>query len=91
MPTDTRAPELDPADRRTDSEASVAASSRRPVITIMHASVGSGHRAAAMAIAQAVEQLRGDSDVPVDVEVDVLDVLDFGRIHFDGKIGRAHV
>lgn len=85
MPTDTRAPELDPADRRTDSEASVAASSRRPVITIMHASVGSGHRAAAMAIAQAVEQLRGDSGVPADVEVDVLDVLDFGRIHFDGN------
>ena len=85
MPTDTRAPELDPADRRTDSEASVAASSRRPVITIMHASVGSGHRAAAIAIAQAVEQLRGDSGVPADVEVDVLDVLDFGRIHFDGN------
>lgn len=57
----------------------------RPVITIMHASVGSGHRAAAMAIAQAVEQLRGTEDVPENVEVDVLDVLDFGRIRFDGN------
>lgn len=58
---------------------------RRPVITIMHASVGSGHRAAATAIAQAVEQLRGSEGVPHDVEVDVLDVLDFGRIKFDGN------
>lgn len=59
--------------------------SKRPVITIMHASVGSGHRAAANAIAQAVEMLRGTDGVPEDVEVDVLDVLDFGRIKFDGN------
>lgn len=57
----------------------------RPVITIMHASVGSGHRAAAMAIAQAVETTRGTNGVPADVEVEVLDVLDFGRIKFDGN------
>lgn len=72
---------------RHDGVASVdqAPRRRRPVITIMHASVGSGHRAAAMAIAQAVEQLRGSDGVPRDVEVDVLDVLDFGRVRFDGN------
>ena len=64
---------------------SPASEAPRPVITIMHASVGSGHRAAAMAIAQAVENMRGAHGVPDDVEVDVLDVLDFGRIKFDGN------
>lgn len=57
----------------------------RPVITVVHASVGSGHRAAANAIAQAVEALRGTEGVPENVRVDVLDILDFGRIHFDGN------
>lgn len=57
----------------------------RPVITIMHASVGSGHRAAAKAIADAVERMRGTEGVPEDVRVDVLDVLDYGRIKFDGN------
>lgn len=60
-------------------------SAKRPVITIMHASVGSGHRAAANAIAQAVELMRGTNGVPADVQIDVLDVLDFGRIRFDGN------
>ncbi len=67
------------------ADAHSGADSRRPVITIMHASVGSGHRAAANAIAQAVELLRGTHGVPADVKVDVLDVLDFGRIRFDGN------
>ena len=67
------------------ADAQSGADSRRPVITIMHASVGSGHRAAANAIAQAVELLRGTHGVPADVNVDVLDVLDFGRIRFDGN------
>lgn len=58
---------------------------RKPVITIMHASVGSGHKAAANAVADAIERLRGTHRVPDDVEVDVLDVLDFGRIKFDGN------
>lgn len=56
-----------------------------PVITVMHASVGSGHKAAAAAIAEAVDRLRGTHGVPVDVEVEVLDILDFGRIPFDGN------
>lgn len=56
-----------------------------PVITIMHASVGSGHKAAANAVAQAIDRMRGTHDVPSDVIVEVLDVLDFGRIKFDGN------
>lgn len=56
-----------------------------PVIAIVHASVGSGHKAAANAIAQAVDAMRGSNGIPSDVKVDVLDILDFGRIHFDGN------
>ena len=58
----------------------------------MHASVGSGHRSAANAVAQALELLRDTEDeslrdgtiVPADLSIEVLDVLDFGRIKFDG-------
>lgn len=52
----------------------------------MHASVGSGHRSAANAIAQAFEMLReaDDESIPDNVEVEVLDILDWGRIKFDG-------
>ncbi|WP_102337454.1 MGDG synthase family glycosyltransferase [Collinsella provencensis] len=57
----------------------------RPVITVMHASVGSGHRAAAVAIAQAFEAMRGTENIPENVLIEVLDVLDFGRIKFDGN------
>lgn len=101
----------------------------RPTVIVMHASVGSGHRSAANAIAQAFELLRGARvpvsaespfcsegaeaariaadlvrdggiaaaagraagaeagecvQVPPDLQVEVLDVLDFGRIRFDG-------
>ncbi len=55
------------------------------MLVIMHASVGSGHRAAANAIAQAVEHLRGTGSVPEDVRVEVLDVLDFARVPIDGN------
>lgn len=68
---------MSPSDIDTDEQ--------KPVITIMHASVGSGHKAAANAIADAIERLRGTHGVPEDVEVDVLDVLDYGRIKFDGN------
>ncbi|MDY2776892.1 MAG: glycosyltransferase [Collinsella sp.] len=57
----------------------------KPVITIVHASVGSGHKAAANAMAAAFERMRGASGVPSDVEIEVLDILDFGRIVFDGN------
>ena len=54
-------------------------STHRPTIAVVHASVGSGHRAAANAIAQTIERLRGLDGVPQDVQVDVLDILDFGK------------
>lgn len=56
-----------------------------PVITIVHASVGSGHKAAANAIAEAVERMRGTEGVPQNIRIDVLDILDYGRIKFDGN------
>lgn len=62
-----------------------AEKSDAPVITIMHASVGSGHKAAANAVAEAINRMRGTNNVPHNVVVDVLDVLDFGRIKFDGN------
>ena len=39
--------------------ASTIESNSQPVITVMHASVGSGHKAAANAVAQAIDKLRG--------------------------------
>ena len=65
--------------------ASTIESNSQPVITVMHASVGSGHKAAANAVAQAIDKLRGTHDIPENVRVDVLDVLDYGRIKFDGN------
>lgn len=56
----------------------------------MHASVGSGHRSAANAVAQALELLRDDPSLrdgvpcPEDLNVEVLDVLDFGRMRMNG-------
>ena len=51
----------------------------------MHASVGSGHKAAANAIAQAFDLIRGTKGIPEDIEIEVRDILDFGRIRFDGN------
>lgn len=58
----------------------------KPCILVVHASVGSGHRSAAIAVAEALRELaaQGDERLPEDVEVEVLDILDFGRIKFDG-------
>lgn len=107
-----------PADEGADAPAPAgedAPPPLRPRVIVMHASVGSGHRSAALAIAQAFELLRdeaaarraaGEADnddaagvgaadgdnntasalplIPEDYEVEVLDVLDWGRIKFDG-------
>ena len=64
----------------------------RPTVIVMHASVGSGHRSAANAVAQAFALLRDSADdllregidVPADLDVEVIDVLGFGRHVFDG-------
>lgn len=73
-----------PADPDTNEPAA-------PVVLIMHASVGSGHRSAAIATEQAfdvLKQRRAEGlesiDIPDDLEVEVLDILDYGRIVFDG-------
>lgn len=72
-------------DEKHAEAAGQSAAKSTPVIMIMHASVGSGHKAAANAVAQAIDRMRGTHDVPSDVIVEVLDVLDFGRIKFDGN------
>lgn len=64
----------------------------RPCVFVVHASVGSGHRSAANAIAQAMELVRDDAgeadalgvSVPADLDVEVIDILELGRIVFDG-------
>lgn len=59
--------------------------SSRPLVIVIHASVGSGHRSAAQAVAQAFEDACGVHPLlPADTEVAVLDVLDYGYIRFDG-------
>ena len=67
------------------STSSDIAAARPPIITVMHASVGSGHKAAANAVAQAIDRLRGTHGIPNNVIVDVIDILDYGRIKFDGN------
>lgn len=67
------------------SEQTTLLAQQKPLVTIVHASVGSGHKAAANAIAQAFDLIRGTNGIPRDVEIEVLDILDFGRIKFDGN------
>ena len=43
--------------READGASVNVSTGGHPIITIMHASVGSGHKAAANAVAQAVDQL----------------------------------
>ncbi len=64
--------------------------SRKPKILVMHASVGSGHRAAAEAIAHALrdEVASGSKATPWQpdgIDVEVLDSLDFARFPIDGN------
>lgn len=57
-------------------------------ILVVHASVGSGHKSAAHAIERAFELLDEEADGSADAyapyKVEVLDILDFGRIIFNG-------
>ena len=58
-------------------------------IAVVHASVGSGHKVAAEAIAEALEHIveackERFAPVPTKINVEVLDILSFGRIVFDG-------
>ena len=68
-----------------------------PLILVVHASVGSGHKSAANAIAEAFKHLNNNALASSENEgknakaqfpnyaVEVLDILDFGRIVFDGN------
>lgn len=69
-----------------EDEAEAPVDPERPLVIIVHASVGSGHRSAANAIAQAFRMLAesDDAEIPSDLDVEVLDILDWGRIKFDG-------
>ncbi len=62
---------------------------QKPCVFVVHASVGSGHRSAAFSIAEALEELRDThpealGSIPKDYDVEVIDILDYGRIVFDG-------
>ena len=59
------------------SEQTTLLAQQKPLVTIVHASVGSGHKAAANAIAQAFDLIRGTNGIPEDIEIEVLDILDF--------------
>lgn len=59
--------------------------STRPLVIVVHASVGSGHRSAAQAVSRALEDLCGKHpNLPADTEIAVLDILDYGYVKFDG-------
>ncbi len=73
------------------SQSSIVRMDPKPTILVMHASVGSGHKAAADAIAQALRiELASDEkvcpDIPDDVYVEVLDSLRFARCFIDGDV-----
>lgn len=63
-----------------------------PLLIVAYASVGSGHRSAALAIAEAAallrdsptEAARAGASAPEKLRIETLDILDFGRIRFDG-------
>lgn len=64
----------------------------RPLIIVTYASVGSGHRSAARAIAAAFEHIRnndyGDEYsnlMPQDVEIKLVDILEYGYVTFNGE------
>lgn len=64
-----------------------ACESSEPCIFVVHASVGSGHRSAAYAVAHAFERIkeRGDARINSRTRIEVLDILDFGRVAIDGN------
>lgn len=74
------ASELFPVSTVADEE------SDRPLIIALYSSVGSGHRSAAASTAEAFARLRGKHPlVPENADIELLDILDFGRMKFDGE------
>ena len=64
-----------------------------PTILVVHASVGSGHRSAAIGIAQALVEMRDRQDpafpdgspIAPDTQIAVVDILAWGEHRFDGN------
>ena len=54
-------------------------------LSCMHP-LDSGHRSAALAVAEAFERLvqEGDARIPANTRIEVLDILDYGRVPLDG-------
>lgn len=60
--------------------------SDRPLVIALYSSVGSGHRSAASSTAEAFALLRGKHPlIPENADIELLDILDFGRVKFDGE------
>lgn len=83
---------ISPDNKPSTQEAASTPEPSRPCVLVVHASVGSGHRSAAIAVAQAIEEIVGSPEasglpfeLPEDCKAEVLDILDFGRIRFDGN------
>lgn len=68
----------------TPEEANEAEAPVAPTVLIMHASVGSGHKSAAIAIEQAFSVLKERGEIPGNVNVEVIDIFDYSRIKFNG-------
>ncbi len=83
MPEST--PSSDVEEQVQTDESSSSDQPEKPLIIVMHASVGSGHRSAANAIAQALKLIREEKPDCGDFDIEVLDVLDFGHHRFDGN------
>lgn len=65
--------------------AATASSSDRPLVLVVYCSVGSGHRSAGQAVEQALHSLKGKHpQLPENAEIQLIDMLDFGAIRFDG-------
>lgn len=77
-------------DTTTQQQDGTVANDAKPVIFVAHASVGSGHRSAAIAVAEAFERLKAEEWPELaakgltDVDVEVIDILDFGRVAING-------
>lgn len=58
-----------------------------PTVIVCYASVGSGHRSAAIAIAEAFERIKqqgGRGLFPPDTQIELVDILQYGRTSIDG-------
>lgn len=83
-------PTLTATTEPTESPATTEPTASSAKILVMHASVGSGHRAAAEAIAYALRKKIASGEKltptqPSNIEVEVLDSLDFARFPIDGN------